>query len=96
MQKQSVKLIMLGITLSVALGCVSSGSGPYQLYARPYAPLAITNPAKVFLQCGGNSDAVESLYYCVERFHLSQLREYLIRVHSLLNKYEHQTEAINE
>jgi len=96
MQKQIVKLIMLVIILSVALGCVSSGSGPYQIYARPYAPLAITSPEKVFLQCGGNPDAVESLYYCVSRVHLGQLKDFILRMDSLVRKYEHQTEAINE
>jgi hypothetical protein len=96
MKKRIVRLIMLGIILSVVLGCVSSRSGPYIIFPRPYAPLAITSPAKVFLLCGGNPDSVEATYYCLDEIHLFQLREYLIRMHSLLKKYEHQVEVINE
>ena len=88
--------LMLMIILSAGPGCVSNGSGPYQIYARPYAPPAITSPEKVFLQCGGNPDAVESLYYCVSRVHLGQLKDFVLRMDSLVRKYEHQTGAINE
>jgi len=89
---------VLAITLLVCLGtgCVSSRSGPYIIFPRPHTPLAITNPAKVFLPCGGNPDAVEALYYCVEQGHLFQLREWVIRTQSLLNKYENATKVLNE
>jgi hypothetical protein len=87
---------MLVVILSAGHGCVSSRSGPYEIYARPYAPLAIINPEKVFLRCGGNLDAVESLYYCVSQEHLGELREFILRMDSLVRKYEHQTGAINE
>jgi len=88
--------MMMMIILSVVLGCVSSRSGPYIIFPRPYAPLAITNPEKVFLRCGGHPDAVASLYYCVSQEHLGQLKTFILRMDSLVRKYEYQTEVINE
>jgi hypothetical protein len=89
---------LLVITLLVCLGtgCVSDSGGKFPIHARPFMPLAITEPSKVFLRCGGNSDAVESLYYCIETQHLEELREFTIRMFSLVEKYEHATRVLNE
>lgn len=93
---QSVKSAVLVITLWAHPGCVTSNDGPYQVFARPTLPRAITEPHEVFLRCDDNPKAVESMYYCIEGAHLEDLRVWVIRVQSLLNKHEQQIMVINE
>ena len=95
--KRIVRLTVLAIILSAHLGCgTTSGDGPYKVFKRPTLPRAITEPHKVFLRCDDNPKAVESMYYCIEGGHLEELREWVIRVQSVLNKHERQIEVINE
>ena len=93
---QSGKYAVLVIILLAHPGCVTSNDGPYQVFARPTLPRAITEPHKVFLRCDDNPKAVESMYYCIEGAHLEDLRVWVIRVQSLLNKHEQQIMVINE
>ena len=84
-------MLMLVIILFVALGsgCVSSGSGgPYTVHARPPLPFAVTTPHKAFIKCGDD-------YYCISPEHLESLRVFVIEMDSLVRKYEHATEIIN-
>ena len=79
------------ITLLVCLGtgCVSDSGAKFPIHARPFMPLAITEPSKIFLKCGDD-------FYCVSTENLSDLREWVIRTESLVLKYEHATRVLNE
>ena len=82
---------MLGIILLVVLGigcAASSGSPKFPVHARPYLPMAVSEPSEVFLKCGDD-------YFCISPEHLGGLREYTIRMDSLVIKYENATEILN-
>ncbi|HJL59418.1 MAG TPA: hypothetical protein QF621_03605 [Candidatus Thalassarchaeaceae archaeon] len=46
-------------------------------------------PDKVWQKCGDD-------YICIEESHLIELKTYVIKLDSLVRKYEHAIEAINE
>ena len=73
------------------LGCVSGISGKelFPIHARPVLPKALVEPEKAFLKCGDD-------FYCITPKDLEGLRVWVISVQSLLNKYEHQTEVLND
>lgn len=82
---------MLGIILLVVLGigcAASSGSPKFPVHARPYLPMAVSEPSEVFLKCGDD-------YFCISPEHLKGLREYTIRMDSLVLKYEEATKILN-
>ncbi len=95
MRKRRSKYVLLAITLFVLLGCVKNNGGIYQVYPRPCAHKAITDPSEVFFKCDDNPNRIESDYYCIDKGHLSQLREYTILMDSLVKKYENTVEEIN-
>jgi hypothetical protein len=86
-KKTRLLAIIWLIALSVALGCVSGSSGPYPTYAHPNLPHAVTGEA--FIKCGDD-------YYCISPEHLDGLREYVIRLDSLVQKYENAINEINK
>ena len=73
------------------LGCVSGISGKelFPIHARPIPPKALVEPEKAFLKCGDD-------FYCIYEQDLENLRIWVISVQSLLNKYEHATEVLND
>ena len=73
------------------LGCVSGISGKelFPIHARPILPNALISPAETFLPCGDD-------YYCITPENLEGLRVYILSMQSLLNKYEHATEVLND
>ena len=73
------------------LGCVSGISGKelFPIHARPITPKALTSPSETFLRCGDH-------YLCVTPEDLEGLRVWTLSVQSLLNKYEHATEVLND
>ena len=79
------------IALCVLLGCVSGISGKelFPIHARPVLPKALVEPEKTFLKCGDD-------FYCITPENLEGLRIYLLSMQSLVNKYEHATEALND
>ena len=78
-----IPLVALGI------GCAaSSGTPQFPIHARPYVPMAVSAPSEVFLKCGDD-------YFCISPEHLDGLREYTIRMDSLVIKYEKATEILN-
>ena len=87
------KLKMLAITLAlcVVLGCVSGISGKelFPIHARPELPKALTQPQETFISCGDD-------YFCITPNDLENLRVWVLSVQSLLNKYEHATEVLND
>ncbi len=83
------------IILCVLLGCVKGSGVSFQIYPRPFAPKAVTEPSEVFLKCDDNPNSVESDYYCIDKGYLSELREYTILMDSLVRKYENTIEEIN-
>ena len=95
MRKLRSKYVLLAITLFVAVGCVKSSGVSFQIYPRPFAPKAITEPSEVFLKCDDNPNRIESDYYCIDKGYLSALREYTILMDSLVRKYENTIEEIN-
>ena len=77
-----IPLVVLGI------GCAaSSGSPKFPIHARPYVPMAVSEPENVFFKCG--------VFFCISPEHLGGLREYTIRMDSLVIKYENATEILN-
>ena len=90
MKKHKSKLITLAVTLFLLLGCVTGGSnGPYPIHAYPVVPKAVMEPDKVWQKCGDD-------YICIEESHLIELKTYVIKLDSLVRKYEHAIETINE
>ena len=87
------KYKMQGIILAlcVLLGCVSGISGKelFPIHARPPLPNALIEPDRIFSRCGDS-------YYCIDENELESLRVWVISVQSLLNKYEHATEVLND
>ena len=83
---QVIILILLGL-----LGCVSGISGKELLpiHARPIIPKALLEPERIF-QIGGED------YFCVSPEDLDGLRIYILSMQSLVNKYEHATEVLND
>ena len=79
------------IALLVLLGCVSGISGKelLPLHARPILPNALVEPEKTFLTCGDD-------FYCITPEDLEGLRIYILSMQSLVNKYEHATEVLND
>ena len=87
------KYKMQGIILAlcVLLGCVSGISGKelFPIHARPVLPNALVEPEKTFLKCGDD-------FYCITPENLEGLRVYILSMQSLVNKYEHATEVLND
>ena len=79
------------LALCVLLGCVSGISGKELLpiHARPITPKALISPSETFLNCGDD-------YYCITPKDLEELRVYILSMQSLVNKYEHATEVLND
>ena len=79
------------LALCVLLGCVSGISGKelFPIHARPILPKAVVQPEKTFVPCGDH-------FLCVTPEDLEGLRIYLLSMQSLLNKYEHATEVLND
>ena len=79
------------LALCVLLGCVHGISGKelFPIHARPILPKAVVQPEKTFVPCGDH-------YLCVTPEDLEGLRIYLLSMQSLLNKYEHATEVLND
>ena len=79
------------LALCVLLGCVSGISGKelFPIHARPIPPKALVSPEATFVRCGDD-------YYCIEEYELENLRVWVISVQSLLNKYEHAIEVLND
>ena len=79
------------LILCVCLGCVSGISGKelFPIHARPVLPKALVEPEKAFVKCGDD-------YYCIDTNDLESLRIWVLSMQSLLNKYEHQTEVLND
>ena len=79
------------LALCVLLGCVSGISGKelFPIHARPITPKALISPSETFLNCGDD-------YYCITPENLEELRVYILSMQSLVNKYEHATEVLND
>jgi len=79
------------IALCVLLGCVSGISGKelLPLHARPILPNALISPSETFITCGDD-------FYCITPENLEGLRVYILSMQSLVNKYEHATEVLND
>ena len=73
------------------LGCVSGISGKELLpiHARPILPKALVQPEKTFIKCGDD-------FYCITPEDLDGLRVWVLSTQSLINKYEHATEMLND
>ena len=73
------------------LGCVSGISGKelFPIRARPILPNALINPSETFITCGDD-------FYCITPENLEGLRVYILSMQSLVNKYEHATEVLND
>jgi len=52
-------------------------------------PKALVEPEKTFLKCGDD-------FYCITPENLEGLRVYILSMQSLVNKYEHATEVLND
>jgi hypothetical protein len=93
MKRLIVKHKMQGIILAllVLLGCVSGISGKELLpiHARPVLPKALIQPEKTFIKCGDD-------FYCITPEDLNGLRVWVLSTQSLINKYEHATEVLND
>ena len=79
------------LALLLLLGCVSGISGKELLpiHARPILPKALVEPDKTFLKCGDD-------FYCITPEDLEGLRVWVLSTQSLINKYEHATEVLND
>ena len=79
------------LALCVLLGCVSGISGKelFPIHARPILPQALISPSETFLTCGDD-------FYCITPEDLEGLRIYILSMQSLVNKYEHATEVLND
>ena len=79
------------LALCVLFGCVGGISGKelFPIHARPITPKALVSPEETFVRCGDD-------YYCVTPENLEGLRVWTLSVQSLLNKYEHATEVLND
>ena len=79
------------LALCLLLGCVSGISGKelFPIHARPIIPKALIGPSETFLTCGDD-------YYCITPEDLDGLRIYILSMQSLVNKYEHATEVLND
>ena len=79
------------LALCVLLGCVHGISGKelFPIHARPVLPKAMVQPEETFISCGDD-------FYCITPEDLEGLRIYLLSMQSLLNKYEHATEVLND
>lgn len=93
MKRLNAKYKTQGIILAlcVLLGCVSGISGKelFPIHARPILPNALISPSETFLTCGDD-------YYCITPENLEGLRVYILSIQSLVNKYEHATEVLND
>ena len=79
------------LALLLLLGCVSGISGKelLPLHARPVLPKALVQPEETFIKCGDD-------FYCITPEDLEGLRVWVISTQSLVNKYEHATEVLND
>jgi hypothetical protein len=79
------------LALLVLLGCVSGISGKELLpiHARPVLTKALIQPEKTFIKCGDD-------FYCITPEDLDGLRVWVLSTQSLINKYEHATEVLND
>ena len=79
------------LALLVLLGCVHGISGKELLpiHARPILPKALVQPEKTFIKCGDD-------FYCITPEDLDGLRVWVFSTQSLINKYEHATEVLND
>ena len=79
------------IALCVLLGCVNGISGKelFPIHARPILPNALISPSETFITCGDD-------FYCITPEDLEGLRIYILSMQSLVNKYEHTTEVLND
>ena len=73
------------------LGCVSEISGKelLSIHSRPILPKALVQPEKTFIKCGDD-------FYCITPEDLDGLRVWVLSTQSLINKYEHATEVLND
>ena len=78
------------LVLLLVLGCVSSGgTALLPIHKRPYLPLAVSEPSKVFIRCGDD-------YICLTEENLQALKVYTIEMDALVRKYENATNVFNE
>jgi hypothetical protein len=79
------------LALCLFLGCVSGISGKelFPIYARPILPKELVEPEKAFQKCGDD-------FYCITMEDLEGLRVWVLSTQSLVNKYEHATEVLND
>jgi hypothetical protein len=79
------------LALLLLLGCVSGISGKelFPIHARPIIAKALISPSETFLTYGDD-------YYCITPEDLDGLRIYILSMQSLVNKYEHATEVLND
>ena len=79
------------IALCMLLGCVSGINGKelFPIHARPILPNALISPSETFITCGDD-------FYCITPENLEELRIYILSMQSLVNKYEHATEVLND
>ena len=84
-------MLVITLALCVCLGCVSGISGKelFPVHARPVLPKALTQPEETFIPHGVDR-------FSISRNDLESLRVWVISVQSLLNKYEHATEVLND
>ena len=99
MLKQGIRLIILGIILSLAHGCGTGSKAHYPTYPYPRLPNAIKEPEKVWLSCGDMSrspKAVTSDMICVDPVHVEQIRVFIIELDAVVRKYENAINTINK
>ena len=78
------------IVLLLGLGCASGGgTALLPIHKRPYLPMAVSEPSKVFIRCGDD-------YICLTEEHLQALKVYTIEMEALVTKYENATQVFNE
>ena len=82
------------LALSVLLGCVSGISGkellPYSRKTNYHLKALMQVPLKRSLPCG------DDFLVCITPKDLEELRVYILSMQSLVNKYEHATEVLND
>jgi hypothetical protein len=62
-------------------------------------PKAVLEPDKVWLRCGasgGHPDAVEYEMFCVDEIYVKELRQFVVELDSLVQKYENAINEINK
>jgi len=89
--KYKTQGIIIALCVLLGCGCVSGISGKelLPLHARPILPNALISPSETFITCGDD-------FYCITPENLEGLRVYILSMQSLVNKYEHATEVLND